>query len=87
MTRELKNRQTPGGPRNISKCSSREEDLRIDLLLEYEDRLLANDNPSPMEYFRRYSGTDPDEFKRDLNLTTLLVVDGAITRDARSQRR
>ena len=60
--------------------SPMQEKNAIKLLEEYEERLRARENPDPREYLKRYAGAEKDGFTIQLNLVTLLTVDGLIHR-------
>lgn len=62
------------------KRSVKHEATAMNLLEEYENRLKAGENPNPRDYLNRYTGPDEDDFRIELNLATILTVDGTVSR-------
>lgn len=64
-----------------NKRSAMHEKMAIKLLEEYEEKLIAGDNPDPRDYLKRYTGPSKD-LRFFLNLATLLTVEGRKRRQA-----
>jgi hypothetical protein len=52
----------------------------IKLLEKYGERIIAGQKPNPGDYLDSYSGSDKQNFKIELNLVTLLAIDGILYR-------
>lgn len=61
------------------------ERFAMQLLREYEGELIAGRNPKPEDYLARYPDPNKTAFIAELNIVTLLTVDGIQARKKASE--